>query len=135
MNEKPKSIWRKPWKGPRGFFFFWLLILVAAFLIIFSIGLLVQIADSIADLALMALVWATVIAVAGFLIVSFIRWLCHWRNFKRFLFGLACFVTLIALFYAEEDWRGKHDWDKFKHEWEARGEQVWSRQCHPAAGA
>ena len=46
-----------------------------------------------------------------------------WRNFKRFLFGLACFVTLIALFYAEEDWRGWHAWQKFKHEWEAKGEQ------------
>jgi hypothetical protein len=45
-----------------------------------------------------------------------------WRNFKRFLFGLACFATLIALFYAEEDWRGKHDWEKFKREWEAKGE-------------
>jgi len=32
----------------------------------------------------------------------FIRWLCCWRNFKQFLFGLACFITLIALFYAEK---------------------------------
>ncbi len=30
---------------------------------------------------------------------------------------------MIALFYAEEDWRGKHDWDKFKHELEAKGEK------------
>jgi tetratricopeptide (TPR) repeat protein len=30
---------------------------------------------------------------------------------------------LIALFYAEEDWRGKHDWEKFKREWEAKGER------------
>jgi hypothetical protein len=29
---------------------------------------------------------------------------------------------LIALFYVEEDWRGKHDWEKFKREWEAKGE-------------
>ena len=46
-----------------------------------------------------------------------------WRNFKQFLFGFACFITLIALFYAEEDWRGKHDWEKFKHEREAKGER------------
>ena len=123
MNDEPKSIWRKSWKGPRGFFFFWLLILVAAFVIIVSIGLLIQMTSSITDLVLMATIWASVIAVAGFLIGSFIRSVCHWRNFKRFLFGLACFVTLIALFYAEEDWRGKHDWDKFKREWEARGVQ------------
>ena len=123
MNEKPGNIWSKPWKGPRGFFLFWLLIFAAAFFIIFSIGLFAQIADSIADLALMALVLATVVAVAGFLIVLFLRWLCHWRNFKRFLFGLACLATLIALFYAEEDWRGKHDWDQFKRQWEAKGER------------
>ncbi len=53
----------------------------------------------------------------------FVRWVCCWRNFKRFLFGLACFATLIALFYAEENWRGKHDWEKYKREWEAKGEK------------
>jgi hypothetical protein len=42
---------------------------------------------------------------------------------RRILFGIACLVTLIALFYAEEDWRGKHAWNKFKTEWEARGEK------------
>ena len=45
-----------------------------------------------------------------------------WRSPKRFLFGLACLLVLIALFYAEEDWRGKHDWENFKREWEAKGE-------------
>ncbi|HTQ50787.1 MAG TPA: hypothetical protein VMJ12_08745 [Candidatus Acidoferrales bacterium] len=122
MNDEPKSIWRKSWKGPSGFFFFWLLILVAAFVIIFSIGLLIQMTSSITDLVLMATIWASVIAVAGFLIGSFIRWVCHWRNFRRFLFGLACFVTLIALFYAEEDWRGKHDWEAYKRAGAAKGE-------------
>ena len=132
-DDKPKSIWKKPWKGPRGFFFFWLLILVAAFLIIFLVGLAVRIAASATELAVVAMIWATVIAVAGFLIVSFIRWLCRWRNFKRFLFGVACFVTLAALFYAEEDWRGKHDWEKFKHEWEARGVQFGPASVIPPA--
>ena len=42
---------------------------------------------------------------------------------KRTIFGLACLVTLIALFYAEEDWRGWHAWNKFKREWEAKGEK------------
>jgi len=41
----------------------------------------------------------------------------------RTLFVLACLATLIALFYAEEDWRGWHAWNKFKHEWEAKGEK------------
>ena len=30
---------------------------------------------------------------------------------------------MIALFYAEEDWRGWHAWNKFKHPWEAKGER------------
>jgi tetratricopeptide (TPR) repeat protein len=50
-----------------------------------------------------------------------LRWL-FWKHWRRTLFGLACLATLIALFYAEEDWRGKHDWEKFKREWEAKGE-------------
>ena len=61
-------------------------------------------------------------ALAGVFLIAFIRRLCCWRNFKRFLFDLACFATLIALFYAEENWRGKHNWEKFKREWEAKGE-------------
>lgn len=122
MNEQPKSIWKKPWKGSRGVLLFWLAILAAAFLIIFLLGLLVGLATSVTELTQMALIWAVVIAVMGFLIVSFVRWLCHWRNFKRFLFGFACLVTLVALFYAEENWRGKHDWENFKRDWEAKGE-------------
>jgi tetratricopeptide (TPR) repeat protein len=39
------------------------------------------------------------------------------------LFACACLVTLVALFYAEEDWRGWHAWNKFKQEWEAKGEK------------
>jgi hypothetical protein len=37
--------------------------------------------------------------------------------------GVAIFATLIAIFYTEEDWRGKRAWEKFKHEWEAKGEK------------
>ena len=50
---------------------------------------------------------------------------------QKLLFGLACFVTLIALFYAEEDWRGKHDWEKFKRAWEAKGEKFDPRSVVP----
>ena len=119
MDEKPKNIWKKSWKGWSGFFLFNLIIGGALFLIVLSIGLLAGTKD-------FAFPFAVVFGLIGFLIasfVSFIRWLCCWRNFKRFLFGLACFVTLIALFYAEEDWRGWHAWNKFKHEWEAKGEK------------
>jgi tetratricopeptide (TPR) repeat protein len=48
-------------------------------------------------------------------------WKKH-RKWPRVLFAVACLVTLVALFYAEEDLRGKWAWEKFKHEWEAKGE-------------
>ncbi|HZF00597.1 MAG TPA: hypothetical protein VE344_01755 [Methylomirabilota bacterium] len=120
MDEKPKSIWKKSWlwKGWRGYFLLSMVFSAVPFITILLAGLMMKAKDS-------ALPLATFFALTGFFMVSFvsfIRWVFCWRNFKRFLFGCACFATLIALFYAEEDWRGKHDWEKFKREWEAKGE-------------
>ncbi|MGA2684442.1 MAG: hypothetical protein ABSF51_05265 [Verrucomicrobiota bacterium] len=36
---------------------------------------------------------------------------------------VAILATLIAIFYAEEDWRGKRAWENYKREWEAKGEK------------
>jgi hypothetical protein len=52
-----------------------------------------------------------------------VRCLSSWRNFKRLLLGLACLAGLIALFYAEEDIRGRLAWGRFKSHWEAKGEK------------
>ena len=38
--------------------------------------------------------------------------------------GLAVLATLIALVCAEEHWRGKRAWQKYKHELEAQGEKL-----------
>jgi hypothetical protein len=46
-----------------------------------------------------------------------------WRSPKRCLLGLAGLVVLIGLIYAEEDWRGWHDWNQFRLQWEAKGER------------
>jgi hypothetical protein len=54
---------------------------------------------------------------------NFFRWLFSWRILKRCLLALGIFLALIPIFYAEEDWRGKHAWEKFKQEWEAHGEK------------
>lgn len=54
---------------------------------------------------------------------NFLRWLFSWRILKRCLLALVFFLALIPIFYAEEDWRGKHAWEKFKQEWEAHGEK------------
>ena len=120
MNEEPKSIWRKPLRPPVNTLL-WIVLLLSSLLA----GLAI-LALAIGEVNLFfsygwLLVPCLVLLAVG--MFAFFRWLCHGRNFKRFLFGLACFLTLIALFYAEEDWRGKHDWEKFKREWEAKGER------------
>ena len=46
-----------------------------------------------------------------------------WQILRRILISLAIFATLIAAFYAEEDWRGKHAWENYKRVWEAKGEK------------
>ena len=43
------------------------------------------------------------------------------RMIPRYLFCLACLATLIGLFYAEEDWRGKRAWEKVRRELEVKG--------------
>ncbi|MGA3283923.1 MAG: hypothetical protein ABSD57_05640 [Verrucomicrobiota bacterium] len=46
------------------------------------------------------------------------------RAGRRMLIGLAWLVTLVALFYAEEDWRGWHAWNQYRQQLEAAGEQL-----------
>jgi len=48
------------------------------------------------------------------------------------IFVLACLVTLVALFYAVENWRGKRAWDQCKRELEAKGEVLdWAAYIPP----
>jgi hypothetical protein len=128
MNGKPKSIWKKSWKGWRALPALVLLLIGAGFLG----ALVMNILHFDNDRVFGIFFWVdwiifTIGAAVAFLVLlglfRFARWIFHWRNFKRFLFGLACFITLIALFYAEEDWRDKHDWEKFKRAEEAKGEK------------
>jgi hypothetical protein len=50
-----------------------------------------------------------------------------WRWPRRILITLAVLATLIALLYAEEDWRGKRAWDNCKRELAAKGVDLnWS---------
>jgi hypothetical protein len=45
------------------------------------------------------------------------------KRWRRRIIALGGFVLLVALFYAEEDWRGERAWEIFKSEWEAKGEK------------
>jgi len=57
----------------------------------------------------------------------FFRWLFTWQGIRRTLTGLAILATLAAIFYTEEDWRGKRAWENCKRDLEAKGEDLnWS---------
>jgi len=120
MYEPSKSIWKK--SLPK-VLLIWGMTLIAVIMLIFIIAIFKH-GDTFTGIlnSIGLPLCSGIIATFTLCLSFFIRWLWCWRNFKRFLFGLACFVTLIALFYAEEDWRGWHDWNKFKHAWEAKGE-------------
>ena len=56
--------------------------------------------------------------------MRFLKWLFSRRIARRISIGFAVLVMLIALFYAGEDLRGWHAWNKYRRELEARGEQL-----------
>ena len=52
------------------------------------------------------------------------RWFFTWRTLGRVLVGFAVLVTLIGIFYGEENWRGHRAWSQCRRELEARGIQL-----------
>lgn len=51
----------------------------------------------------------------------FYHYFFTWQTLRRTLVALAVLATLIAIFYIEEDWRGKRAWENCKRELEAQG--------------
>src|ERR1700690_891529 len=120
MDDKPKSIWKKSWNG-RNAFLGWLVLATGLAFVVSLLGVIIL--DPWQWRADGSIVIAgTASGAITALLFLFIRWLFCQRNLRRTLFSLACLVTLIALIYAEEDWRGWHAWNQFKQAWEAKGE-------------
>jgi hypothetical protein len=72
---------------------------------------------------LMAGAAATAIFAVGVLVAVFVvRWLVR-KHLRATLITLASLVVLVALFYVEEDWRGRRDWKNFTQQHEANGEK------------
>jgi len=45
---------------------------------------------------------------------------------------IGCLVAVVVLFYDEENWRGKHAWEKYRREREAEGDHFeWSAIVPP----
>ena len=126
MNEvKPRwvrSIWEKSWNEPRHFFFW--LTLLCPFVHVMAL-LMVGLSGSPPSF----IKWFALAALVGFFLglpAFVLSWIPPVRRlFTRLLqhklFVAVCLVTLIALFYTVENWRGRTAWNNFRREWEARG--------------
>ena len=99
------------------------LLACAVFVIIFSYSLLERTNDRFFELTLGSLLFALGLTLIMILLGVFLGWLCHWRNLRRFIFGVACLVTLIVLFCTEENWRGRRAWEKYRAAAESTGEK------------
>lgn len=84
--------------------------------------------DNVDPRPIMAAAVVTAILCIGLLALVFILWpLLRWlvrKHLRATLIALAGLVALVVLFYAEENWRGRHDWETFKQRQEAKGEKL-----------
>jgi len=128
MDDQTKSFWWKIWGRPVRFFL-WLtgLLLLLYFVSaghdrvrLDQVG--VWRVDKPWTLCALICGMAAVVSVF-FLVLSLIRPtrpLASWI-LRRWFFCAAVLATVVALFYAEENWRGKRVWEKTKHDIEASG--------------
>jgi hypothetical protein len=79
--------------------------------------------------------WAfiLIVGIAGAFIPLFLLWaFSNWLSLRRALIGFAILATLAAIFYTEEDWRGKRAWENCKRELDAKGEVLdWNDYIPP----
>src|SRR5262249_31243570 len=56
------------------------------------------------------------------------RWFSSLTLSARLFVGAAFVIALIGAFYAEENWRGRRDWDRCRRELAARGVELdWTK--------
>jgi hypothetical protein len=133
MEEQTKTFWWKFWSKPVRFFLCITAISVFGW---FASGFYFDHASrgpnwsSFPGSATIAGFFLASILSALGLILSAIPWTrpaMSWA-LRRWFFCVAALATLIALFYAEEDWRGKRAWEQCKRDMDARGFEVdWAK--------
>ena len=118
MNELPKN---KSGRRISRTFLIWL----ASFLLIALAAGIALLKTDRAPEKFPDIVWSLVFGVLGasvlVCVLIFIRWLSCWSNLRRTLVGLAILATVVAIFYTEEDWRGKIALENCEREIEAQG--------------
>lgn len=121
MNDMTETPTNKPARRISRTFLIWL----ASFLLIALATAVLLLRTDRAPNKYPDIVWSLIFGVVGasllVCLLAFICWLRCWRNLRRTLIGLAILATLIAIFYTEEYWRGKHAWEVCKRQFEARG--------------
>lgn len=123
MNEKRQGILREAWNEPRHFFFWLSLLSLSGFVIVVA-----NIGWSRPSLFLAFWLLACALCFLISLIAFALAWVpalhrCFaWLLARRFLV-VAGLITLVALLYAIEDWRGHSAWQNFKRQHEAQGER------------
>lgn len=131
MNDNPQSIWTKSRTGPRvRLVFLLVLALIALGATIYLAAIAVDVEpwerDPLRKFSLFGLVGVTslvtIVLLFALLIPSSLRQRLF--NLQMAGFGLACLGTLIALFYAEENWRGRRAWDHYVRQQAAKGEEM-----------
>jgi hypothetical protein len=124
MNEKLEGILRKAWNEPRHFFFWLSLLSLSGFVVVVA-GIGLSRPSLFIAFWLLGCALCFLISLTAFLLA----WIPPLRRFfaglllKRFLV-LAGLITLVALCYAVEDWRGHSAWLSFKRQHEAQGERL-----------
>ncbi|MCX6928795.1 MAG: hypothetical protein NT154_37120 [Verrucomicrobia bacterium] len=134
MNDKLKSTLHTAWEEPRHFFF-WLTLLGLLGFIAITVGMTVntpnlstlagvRVLVTVLAFAAVGCILGVVVGIPCFILawIPPVRQRFVWLLRRRWL-ALACFITLVALFYAIEDWRGRSAWQSFKREQEAKGER------------
>jgi hypothetical protein len=124
MKQEPKNTRENFFKRPVGFLGVFVCFTVVAFSIIFITAMTAPAAHPFGRVFVFSWLYAVCWALAGALLIAFVRWVWCGFNFRQLLFGVACLITLIALFYVEEDLRGYLAWHSYKRQLEAKGEEI-----------
>jgi len=133
-NENPKRNWTPVWPDRRTALLRLLLITSVVFPLSWAVNALLvgswdllfdRNAESVRHLIQWQIAWIATVAVV-FLLTSLAPvsgWLARF-NPRRWILGIVVIVTLVVLFYAEENWRGARAWNQYRQELEAKGAQL-----------
>jgi hypothetical protein len=133
-NENPERNWTPIWPDRRTALLRLLLIASVVFPLSWAVNALLvgswnllwdRNAESVRHLIQWQIAWIATVAVVFILtlLAPVNGWLARF-NPRRWIFGIVCVLTLVVLFYAEENWRGARAWNNYRQQLEASGVQL-----------